>query len=94
YIFTISGGARIVSTDPPTDISIRHGFLGIAIVSEPALCHFLHPVKVLPIQCSPLCRFSFLQRLLFLRINQENQSQNSAPKGRCSIQLSYGRSRQ
>ena len=76
YLFTVSGVARIVSTDP---------------LRFPRDCHQLvrhcrRTVKVSPIQCDPLCGFRIPRRGSIRRVP------GRALKGRCSIQMSYGRS--
>ncbi len=63
YIFTISGGARIVSTDPrsgPISKSIRTTPDKVSsVLPSPAYRHkkLVRRVKVSPIQCPPLRKF-------------------------------------
>jgi len=77
YLFTISGVARIVSTDPLGFPRVSSG-LPSARAQRPA-------VKVSPIQCDPLFGFGFPAKAPSCAFARRML------KGRCSIQMSYGR---
>ena len=94
YIFTISGGTRIVSTDPvysqPTADRIRPVSPSVAY-RFPRYCHRRHTwqrLKVSPIQCPALAGLRVPGQAPVLKTDYLR----FRVKGRCSIQLSYGRS--
>jgi hypothetical protein len=81
YLFTITGVARIVSTDP----------LCRPLRRFPRDCHqpkIYLAVKVSPIQCDPLYRFPKIGQF---PVKAPKCTHWCMLKGRCSIQLSYGR---
>ena len=97
YIFTISGGTRIVSTDPGMFSSllyqrlgahsIRYGFTATGFLGIAGARITLN-ATVSPIQCPPLRPFTFPDEGSYT--TNLTKCQASA-EGRCSIRLSYGR---
>ena len=81
YLFTITGVARIVSTDPlMRPVAQVSSGLPSAQITLAA--------KVSPIQCDPLYRFPEIGQF---PVKAPECTRWCMLKGRCSIQLSYGR---